>query len=244
MSEQIWKTVAGFENYEISNLGKVRNSSKGNYLTGTFDKDGYLKARLTKNGKSKSKYIHRLVAEAFIDNPEGLEQVDHINKIKTDNRVENLRWISCSGNNFNRRSCGERIFEFVDDVPKPFVKISQYGKHIFDRLYYSGLTEKFYMLVDQEAGFREIIPCSRGNYYIIYCHDISNKQRCMGFAKLKNYAIDLLELKYEDLLSELTDDDIVCLLNDGNRSDILMIYDITDEELDSELERRNIINAN
>ena len=216
MSEQIWKIVDDFENYEVSNLGEVRNSSRGNHLNGLIEKTGYMRVGLCKNGKMTKKLVHRLVAEAFIENPDCLEQVDHINKIKTDNRVENLRWISSSGNNFNRSSYAGRIYEFVDDVPKPFVKISQYGKNIFDRLYYSGSTEKFYMLVDQEAGFREIIPSSHGIYYRIHCYDISNKQRNLGFAKLKNYAIDMLELK----------------------------YDVTDEELDSELERRNIENTN
>ena len=244
MEEQTWRVIDDFDNYEISNLGKVKNVSTGNYLNGSLNNKGYLVVGLYNDGKRTNKYVHRLIAEAFIENPDNLKEVDHINKIKTDNRAENLRWATRSDNNFNRGSYAGRIFEFVEDIPKPSIQIAQYGKHIFDRLYYSGFTEKFYMLVDEKAGFREIIPCLNGNHYQIKCCDISCERRTLGFAKLKNYAIDLLELKYEDLLPELTDDDIICLLEDDCRSDILMIYDITDEELDSELERRNINHVN
>ena len=236
-----WRVIDDYENYEVSNLGNIRNMSTGKNLNGTLTNNGYLVVSLYNNGNKTTKYIHRLVAEAFIENPDDLKEVDHINCDKTDNRVENLRWITRSDNCFNKRTIGNRIYEFVDDVPRPFVKISQYGKNIYDRLFYSGLTEKFYMLIDDVVGFREIIPSSRGNYYRIRCNDISNKQRDMSFAKIKNYAIDLLELKYADLLSELTDEDITYLLDlENGRNDILKEYNITDEELDLVLEQRNI----
>ena len=238
-----WKIVDDYENYEVSNLGNIRNMSTGKNLKGWIEKKGYMRVGLYNNGKKTNKYIHRLVSEAFIENPEGFEQVDHINKIRTDNRVENLRWITRSDNNFNRHksSTGNRTFEFVDDVPRPFVKISQYGKNIFDRLYYSGLTEKFYMLIDERAGYREIIPGLNENSYRIRCYDISNTQRNMSFAKLKNYSIEMLELKYADLLSELTDEDITYLLElENGRDNILKEYNITDEEFDLILLQRNI----
>lgn len=96
----ITKEVKDFEGvYRISEKGKLYRYRKtlGEWKSiGTQHTNGYITARLsirTKNkNHSRNTSIHRLVAEAFIDNPEGKEQVDHINENKTDNRVENLRW--------------------------------------------------------------------------------------------------------------------------------------------------------
>ena len=104
---EIWKPVKGYEGlYEVSNLGNLRSLDKhimyGNrycllkgkpmkpYLIST----GYLMAELYKNSQRTHYLIHRLVSEAFIPNPNNLPCIDHINTIKTDNRVENLRWCS------------------------------------------------------------------------------------------------------------------------------------------------------
>lgn len=104
---EVWKPVKGYEGlYEVSNLGNVRSVDrhvmngnrccllKGKPRKPYFISTGYLMADLFKNGQGKKYLIHRLVAEAFIPNPENLPCIDHINTIKTDNRVENLRWCS------------------------------------------------------------------------------------------------------------------------------------------------------
>ena len=104
---EVWKPVKGFEGlYEVSNLGNVRsvdryvmNGNRCCLLKGKPKKAyphsmGYLMADLYKNGQGIHYLIHRLVAEAFIPNPKNLPCIDHINTIKTDNRVENLRWCS------------------------------------------------------------------------------------------------------------------------------------------------------
>ena len=93
-----WKQIEGYENYEVSNEGQVRNKKTGRILKPQKDKDGYSRVSLSKNSKVKSFKIHRLVAIAFIPNPNGYDTVDHINYDKTDNRVENLRWMSRSNN--------------------------------------------------------------------------------------------------------------------------------------------------
>ena len=102
---EIWKPIKGFEGlYEVSNMGNVRsldrhviNDNQYRLLKGKPKKpcltsDGYLITNLSKNGQVKTYFVHRLVAEAFIPNPNVLPFIDHINTIKTDNRVENLRW--------------------------------------------------------------------------------------------------------------------------------------------------------
>lgn len=97
MNNETWKQINGYPDYFISNTGKVRNIKTGRELTQTLDK-GYLEINLQNNGKRKKFRVHRLVAQAFLSNPDSLDTVDHVNGIKTDNRAENLQWLSRSEN--------------------------------------------------------------------------------------------------------------------------------------------------
>lgn len=96
--EEIWKDVVGYEGYyEVSNFGNVRRTST-NLKPGRNNKHGYLNVSLSKNGKSNSKSIHRLVAEAFISNPDNLPQINHKDCIKTNNFSINLEWCTLEDN--------------------------------------------------------------------------------------------------------------------------------------------------
>ena len=86
-----WKTITGYDNYEVSTEGNVRNVKTGRIIT-QHDNGGYLKVNLHKNGKRKVFYIHRLVAIAFIPNPQNKPTVNHIDENKHNNRVDNLEW--------------------------------------------------------------------------------------------------------------------------------------------------------
>ena len=94
-----WKDIEGYTDYMVSNLGRVkslnyRKTDKEQVLKNKIDKDGYLLVNLYKNGKSKTFKIHRLVAQAFIPNSDNKPFIDHINTNRSDNRVENLRWVT------------------------------------------------------------------------------------------------------------------------------------------------------
>ena len=106
MIEEIWRPIEGYEGlYEVSNTGQVRSLDryvkysngrihlhKGKVLSPIKDKDGYLQVSLYYNRKMYKKYVHRIVAEAFLPNPDNLPEVNHKDEDKTNNNVTNLEW--------------------------------------------------------------------------------------------------------------------------------------------------------
>lgn len=111
--EEIWKTIDDYPDYMISSMGRVKGLDRkilnrwGNgyrLIKGKMLKQGlnrYLTVSLNKNGKTKTVTVHKLVAKHFIPNPNNLSEIDHINTDKTDNRVENLRWVTHRENQNN-----------------------------------------------------------------------------------------------------------------------------------------------
>lgn len=93
-SEEIWKDIN--EHYQVSNFANVRSNRKGKWklLSVYKTNTGYNAVTLSINKSKKPYLIHRLVAEAFIPNPENKPQINHKNGVRTDNSISNLEWVS------------------------------------------------------------------------------------------------------------------------------------------------------
>jgi len=127
---EVWKDIKGYEGlYQVSNFGRVKSverivtygdrhhtvkekmkkptlKKRRNKAGGKYVDDGYLVVALYKNNKAKMEYVHRLVAEAFIPNPENKETVNHIDGNKQNNQVSNLEWSTYTENNYHAFETG------------------------------------------------------------------------------------------------------------------------------------------
>lgn len=96
---EIFKDIKGYPGYQISNKGRVWNCKRQRYVAQSKNNRGYCQVNLNAaNGKRKKELVHRLVALTFIDNPNNLPEVEHKDRNRENNCVDNLCWISRSGN--------------------------------------------------------------------------------------------------------------------------------------------------
>ena len=120
-----WKYVKNYEGlYEVSSTGKVRNirNDKNNLIKTRIDRAGYLRLGLSKDNIKSTHLVHRLVAEAFIPNPDNLPQVNHKDENKQNNCVDNLEWCDAKYNT----NYGTRIEKYC----KPVIQYSMTGNKI------------------------------------------------------------------------------------------------------------------
>ena len=98
-----WRSIDGYLNYEVSDVGRIRNVNTGKILKQSINSNGYYLVSLCNNGKVKKHKTHRIVAHEFIENLCDKPIADHIDGNKTNNCASNLRWATKSENNMNQK---------------------------------------------------------------------------------------------------------------------------------------------
>lgn len=148
--EEIWKDIEGYEGYQVSSLGRVKAKEKidgnGNLrkerMLLPYNHNGYNRVGLVSNGKRKHYFVHRLVATAFVPNPNGYEFINHKSEVKTDNSVDNLEWCDFTyniryGTAIERKSktqingkCSKKIgqYDLNNELVKIWVSAAEYER--------------------------------------------------------------------------------------------------------------------
>jgi len=165
-----WKDIKGFENiYQVSNLGRVRSLDrvvvtknghgmkfKGKMLKFREDRYGYHYLSMY-NKKTFTKKPHRLVAETFIPNPKNYKQVNHIDRVKTNNKIDNLEWCDASHNIQHSMEIGLRVYDKV-------------GEDMYTSTYTEDQVREVINMLNQDKSHSEIsqkVGMTKGNIYNI-----------------------------------------------------------------------------
>jgi len=119
IKSEIWKDIEGFNGlYQVSNLARVKSLKCGKTkILKQNNSNGYLIVSFNKNGEREYPRVHRLVAKAFILNPENKSQVNHKNGIKTDNKLENLEWCTAQENMRHAFDTGLKVGKKGENSP-------------------------------------------------------------------------------------------------------------------------------
>ena len=171
-----FQPVERHEEYYVSNKGRIFSKNRYRFLVPFQEANGYMRVQLNGN----KYYVHRLVANAFIENPEPEQYafVDHINHDRNDNNASNLRWCSHIQNCNNRAND-----EFVQELPENVIPVNRYGRYEFQDLYYAA-NDLFYKY--NGINYKIIRPYLDANdYYKIKAVDINKRSRNISLIKFK-----------------------------------------------------------
>ena len=171
----------------------IKKRSNGRIIKESINNNGYLCLNLSEqvNGRTviHKHYKHRLIAMQFIENPNDLDYVDHINRNRLDNRIENLRWCSASENNKNRTSTHNIDYEFFDDIDDEAVVVNDYGRHRFENYFYVPDEDSFYFYNGVKYRRLHINEMKNGSLYVCMMNTENKRVKVMisKFKKLYGF---------------------------------------------------------
>jgi len=161
-ANEVFVPIRGFENYLISNQGRVWNSKTKRFV-GCNDGNGYQHVLLRQNGTHQTFTIHRLVMTYFgPPQPEGKTDVDHIDRDKSNNRIENLRWVNSSENNRNKDKYKQQRNEYIEELPDTAVELEEYNGFEFDKYWFDYESNK--LIMRTRSGKLKFVNVCRGRF--------------------------------------------------------------------------------
>lgn len=177
-----WQSLKHFDKYEINTEYPydIRRKGKTNVLKGRYNHEGYKRVKL--NGKEY--LFHRLVANQFIENnDETKTQIDHIDRNRSNNNINNLRWCTRSENCLNRS--GGRCYKFdeVDKLPDDAFEFCEYNGHEFEDYYYAPSVDTFYFF--NGVKYRKLPRCLKKNMLCVHVRTNKNIYVQVFFSKFK-----------------------------------------------------------
>jgi hypothetical protein len=179
-----WEQLVDHPNYEIccEYPHEVRNASTQQVLKPRRHPNGYVAYNF---GHMDRVLHHRLIASQWIPNPDNLQEVDHIDRDPANNHIENLRWITRSSNNRNKRSHKGVIYEWVDQLPDDALVVDTYTKYRFNNYHYAESTNTFYFFNGDQYRLLKICTASKDGHHIVHMMDTEGHMRCLSVAKFK-----------------------------------------------------------
>ena len=195
MNQGEWQTVRNHDEYEIwsEHPYPIRKKSNHRVVSESISGSGYICLSLNQRLFLK----HRIIAKHFLPNPENLNEVDHINRVKRDNRLCNLRWASKSENSRNRSSHNGIQHEFTNILPGFSLEFRQYEKHEISDNYFVSYHDgdvSLYLKVSDEQ-YRILHPNTHKQHGLQYFSvgDMNGKRRSILKNKLKRHLESIIE---------------------------------------------------
>ena len=182
-----WRAVEGYPEYDVSNIGQVRRRTTGRILRPSIV-SGYYKVNLYNDGRISNKAIHQLVARAFIGEADG-RCVDHRDRSKLNNNINNLRYVSNAENQRNKTSNKGHVYEFIETLPVGAIEFPAYCSHRFENYFYNDGV--FYYFTGIEYRIIPLLTNARNGMIYIYAYDTTNTQRTINVARFRRMINDL-----------------------------------------------------
>ena len=178
-ANEVFVPIRGFENYLISNQGRVWNSKTKRFVGNVNRGTGYKQVSLHNNGTQQTFKIHRLVMLHFgPPQTEDKREIDHIDRDKQNNRIENLRWCDRSENQKNRGKFKQQGNEYLEELPETAIEVVEYNGFEFDKYYFD--YENNRLIMQTRSDKLKFVNVSRG---IFHLYDVEGNEHTWRWGK-------------------------------------------------------------